>query len=45
MSVTDLEGPAVPATEAVDGVVMKDWAEQLVAQARAEGMALTGDVG
>ena len=37
--------PAVPAGEAVGETAMKDWAELLVAQARAEGVELTGDGG
>ena len=45
MSVTDHDMPAVPASEAADEAAMKDWAERLVAQARAEGVELTGDGG
>jgi len=45
MSVTDQNMPAVPAGEAVGEAAMKDWAELLVAQARAEGVELTGDGG
>ena len=32
MSVTDLDMPAVPASEAAGEAAMKDWAEQLVGQ-------------
>ncbi len=42
MSVTDHDVPAVPASEAADDAAMKDWAEYLVAQARAEGVELSG---
>ncbi len=45
MSVTDQNMPAVPAGEAVGEAAMKDWAEALVAQARADGVELTGDGG
>ena len=45
MSVTDHDMPAVSASEAADEAAMKDWAERLVAQARAEGVELTGDGG
>ena len=45
MSVTDLDRPAVPASEAADEAAMADWAERLVAQARAEGVDLTGEGG
>ncbi|MXZ14290.1 MAG: IS256 family transposase, partial [Acidimicrobiales bacterium] len=42
---TDLDRPAVPASEAADEAAMADWAERLVAQARAEGVDLTGEGG
>ncbi len=45
MSVTDHDMPAVPASEAAGEAAMADWAERLVAQARAEGVELTGDGG
>ena len=45
MSVTDQNMSAVPASEAVGEMAMKDWAEFLVAQARADGVELTGDGG
>ena len=45
MSVTDLDMPAVPASDAADEAAMAEWAERLVAQARAEGVELTGDGG
>ena len=45
MSVTDHDVPAVPASDAADGAAVADWAEQLVAQARAEGVELTGEGG
>ena len=45
MSVTDQNMPALPANEAADEAVMRDWAERLVAQARREGVELTGDGG
>jgi len=37
--------PAVSASEAADEAAMAEWAERLVAQARAEGVELTGDGG
>ncbi|MDE0319967.1 MAG: hypothetical protein OXI97_08790, partial [Acidimicrobiaceae bacterium] len=37
--------PAVPASEAAGEAAMADWAERLVAQARAEGVELTGEGG
>ena len=45
MSVTDQNMSAVPAGEAVGETAMADWAELLVAQARADGVELTGDGG
>ena len=42
---TDHDMPAGPASEAAGEAAMADWAEQLVAQARAEGVELTGDGG
>ncbi len=45
MSVTDLGMLAALASEAVDEAAMTEWAERLVAQARAEGVELTGDDG
>ena len=42
---TDQNMPAVPAAGAADEAAMKDWAELLVARARAEGVELTGDGG
>ncbi|WP_419837639.1 hypothetical protein [Candidatus Poriferisodalis sp.] len=45
MSAADQNMPAVPAGEAVGETAMADWAELLVAQARAEGVELTGDGG
>ncbi len=45
MSAADQNMPAVPAGEAVGETAMTDWAELLVAQARAEGVELTGDGG
>ena len=42
---TDQNMSAVPAGEAVGGTAMKEWAELLVAQARADGVELTGDGG
>ncbi len=45
MSVTDHDMPAVPVSEAAGEAAMADWAERLVAQARAEGVELTGDGG
>ena len=37
MSAADLDRPAVPASDAAGEAAMTDWAELLVAQARAEG--------
>ena len=45
MSAADQNMAAVPAGEAVGETAMTDWAELLVAQARAEGVELTGDGG
>ncbi len=45
MSAADQNMSAVPASEAVGEAAMKDWAERLVAQARADGVELTGDGG
>ena len=45
MSAADLDMPAVSASEAADEAAMAEWAERLVAQARAEGVELTGDGG
>ena len=45
MSAADQNMPAVPVSEAVGETAMKDWAELLVAQARADGVELTGDGG
>ena len=42
---TDQNMPVVPAGEAVGETAMKEWAELLVAQARADGVELTGDGG
>ena len=42
---TDQNMPAVPANGAADEAAMRDWAELLVAQARDEGVELTGDGG
>ena len=42
---TDQNLPAVPANALPDEAAMKDWAELLVARARAEGVELTGDGG
>ena len=42
---TDQDMPAVPANGAADEAAMRDWAELLVARARAEGVELTGDGG
>ena len=42
---TDLGMPAVPASDAADEAVMTEWAERLVAQARAEGVELADDGG
>ena len=45
MSAADQNMPVVLAGEAVGEAAMKDWAELLVAQARADGVELTGDGG
>ena len=45
MSVTDQNMPTLPANGAADEAAMRDWAERLVAQARREGVDLTGDGG
>ena len=37
--------PATRSVELVDRPEMREWAEQLVARARAEGVELTGDGG
>lgn len=37
--------PASPAVAGLDGPAIRDWAEQLVARARSEGVELTGDDG
>ncbi len=42
---TDQNLPAVPANALPDEAAMRDWAELLVARARAEGVELTGDGG
>lgn len=42
---TDQNLPAMPANALPDEAAMKDWAELLVARARAEGVELTGDGG
>lgn len=42
---TDQNLPALPANALPDEAAMKDWAELLVARARAEGVELTGDGG
>ena len=42
---TDQNMSALPANEAADEAAMRDWAERLVAQARREGVELTGDGG
>ena len=45
MSVTDQILSALPASEAAGEAAMRDWAELLVARARAEGVGLTGEGG
>ena len=45
MSVTDQNMSAMPANGAADEAAMRDWAELLVARARAEGVELTGNGG
>ena len=42
---TDQSMSAMPANGAADEAAMRDWAELLVARARAEGVELTGDGG
>ena len=42
---TDQDMSAMPANGAADEAAMRDWAELLVARARAEGVELTGDGG
>ena len=42
---TDQDMSAMPASGAADEAAMRDWAELLVARARAEGVELTGDGG
>ena len=42
---TDQDMSAMPANGAADEAAMRDWAELLVARARAEGVDLTGDGG
>ena len=45
MSMTDQNLSTVPANGSADEAAMRDWAELLVARARAEGVELTGDGG
>ena len=45
MSAADLDRSAVPASGAAGEAAMTEWAELLVAQARADGVELTGDDG
>ncbi len=45
MSVTDHDRPGVPASDAAGEAAMTEWAELLVAQARADGVELTGENG
>ena len=42
---TDQDMSAMPANGAADEAAMRDWAELVVARARAEGVELTGDGG
>ena len=45
MSAADLGVPAGLASDAAEEAAMTEWAELLVAQARAEGVELTGEGG